>query len=43
MCATSVIFKPMPKVNNRPLGENLPNQVTLATVTDDLCTVFRNF
>jgi hypothetical protein len=29
MCATSVIFKPMPKVNNHPLGENSPNLVTL--------------
>jgi hypothetical protein len=27
--ATSVIFKPLPKVNNRPLSENSPNLVTL--------------
>jgi hypothetical protein len=29
MWATSVIFKKLPKVNNRPLGENSPNLVTL--------------
>jgi hypothetical protein len=29
MCATSLIFKPLPKVSNDPLGENLPNLVTL--------------
>jgi hypothetical protein len=29
MCATSVIFKEMPKVNNHPTGENSPNLVTL--------------
>jgi hypothetical protein len=28
--ATSVIFKKTPKVNNRPIGENSPNLVTLA-------------
>jgi hypothetical protein len=27
--ATFVIFKKLPKVNNRPLGENSPNLVTL--------------
>jgi hypothetical protein len=26
---TSVIFKPLPKVNSRPIGENPPNLVTL--------------
>jgi hypothetical protein len=31
MWATSVIFKKMLKVNNRPLGENSPNLVTLAS------------
>jgi hypothetical protein len=30
MWATSEIFNKMPKVNNRSLGENLPNLVTLA-------------
>jgi hypothetical protein len=30
MCTTSVIFRPLPKVNNRPWGENSPNLVTLA-------------
>jgi hypothetical protein len=29
MCASSGSFKPMPKVNNYPLGENSPNLVTL--------------
>jgi hypothetical protein len=29
MCATSVIFKPLTKVNNQPLGKNSPNLVTL--------------
>jgi hypothetical protein len=29
MCTTSVIFKLLSKVNNHPLGENLPNLVTL--------------
>jgi hypothetical protein len=29
ICATSVIFKRMAKVNNRPSGENSPNLVTL--------------
>jgi hypothetical protein len=27
--ATSEIFKKLPKVNNNPFGENLPNLVTL--------------
>jgi hypothetical protein len=27
--ATSVFFQKLPKVNNRPLGENSPNLVTL--------------
>jgi hypothetical protein len=31
MCAASVIFKPRPKVNNHPFGENLPNLVTLSS------------
>jgi hypothetical protein len=31
ICATSVIFKRQPKVNNRPLGQNWPNLVTLPT------------
>jgi hypothetical protein len=26
---TSVIFKTQPQVNNRPIGQNLPNLVTL--------------
>jgi hypothetical protein len=26
---TTVIFKPLPKANNRPIGENSPNLVTL--------------
>jgi hypothetical protein len=30
MWATSVMFKKMPKVNKRPLGENSPNLVTLS-------------
>jgi hypothetical protein len=29
LCATSVIFKALPKVNNRPNGEISPNLVTL--------------
>jgi hypothetical protein len=29
MCATSVIFQKLPKVNNRPTCEKLPNRVTL--------------
>jgi hypothetical protein len=29
MRATSVIYKKLPKVNSRPLGENSPNLVTL--------------
>jgi hypothetical protein len=29
ICATSVIFEPLPKVNNRPIGETSPNLVTL--------------
>jgi hypothetical protein len=29
MWDTSVVFKQLPKVNNRPLGENLANLVTL--------------
>jgi hypothetical protein len=28
-CATFVIFKALPKVNSRTIGENLPNLVTL--------------
>jgi hypothetical protein len=32
MCATSGIFKKMPKVNNRPTGENPPNLVALVAV-----------
>jgi hypothetical protein len=32
ICLTSVIFKTLPKVNNRPIGEYLPNLVTLALV-----------
>jgi hypothetical protein len=31
MCATLVIFKPLSKVNNHPLGENSPNLVILPT------------
>jgi hypothetical protein len=31
MWATSVIFKKLPKVNNRPMGENSPHLVTLST------------
>jgi hypothetical protein len=27
--ATSVIYKKQHKINNRPIGENLPNLVTL--------------
>jgi hypothetical protein len=34
MSAISVIFNKLPKVNDPPLGENLPNLVTL----DKLCT-----
>jgi hypothetical protein len=29
MWATSVIFKKLPKVNNRPMGENSPHLVDL--------------
>jgi hypothetical protein len=29
MCANSVILKPLPKVNNYPLGKNSPHLVTL--------------
>jgi hypothetical protein len=29
ICATSVNFKALPKVNNRPIVENSPNLVTL--------------
>jgi hypothetical protein len=29
ICATSVNFKTLSKVNNRPMGENAPNLVTL--------------
>jgi hypothetical protein len=29
ICANYVIYKPLPKVNNSPLGENSPNLVTL--------------
>jgi hypothetical protein len=31
--ATSVIFIKLPKVNNRPNGQKLPNLVTLLTVS----------
>jgi hypothetical protein len=30
MWAISIIFKKLPKVNNRPLGENSPNLATLS-------------
>jgi hypothetical protein len=30
ICSTSVILKPLPKDNNRPMGENSHNLVTLA-------------
>jgi hypothetical protein len=33
ICATSVIFKKLPKVNNRPMSENSPNLVTLERST----------
>jgi hypothetical protein len=39
--ATSVIFKTLSKANDRPVGENLPNQVTLAG--SSLCFLPRNF
>jgi hypothetical protein len=29
ICATSVVFNKLAKENNRPVGENLPNLVTL--------------
>jgi hypothetical protein len=29
ICATSVIFTKLPKVNSHPIGENSPNHVTL--------------
>jgi hypothetical protein len=32
ICASSVIFLKLPKVNDRPMGENSPNLVTLASV-----------
>jgi hypothetical protein len=33
MCATSIIiFQVLPKVNNRPMGKNSPNLVTLLLV-----------
>jgi hypothetical protein len=32
MWDTCAIFKPMPKVNNRPIVENSPNLVTLISV-----------
>jgi hypothetical protein len=28
MCAISLIFSKLPKVNSRPIGENSPNLVT---------------
>jgi hypothetical protein len=28
MCASNVIFKALPKLNNRPIGEKSPNLVT---------------
>jgi hypothetical protein len=31
--ATFVIFLKLPRVNNRPMGENLPNLVTLLKIT----------
>jgi hypothetical protein len=31
ICATSVIFKEVPKVSIHPMGENYPNLVTLNT------------
>jgi hypothetical protein len=33
ICATSVIFIKLPKENNRPIGENSPNLVTLTTTS----------
>jgi hypothetical protein len=30
MWATSVIYQKLPKDNNRPMGENSPNLVTLS-------------
>jgi hypothetical protein len=38
MLAYSVIFKQLPKVNNRPMGENSPNLATLAATL--LCGYF---
>jgi hypothetical protein len=34
LCATSVIFETLPKVNSRPTGENSPNLVTLILGSD---------
>jgi hypothetical protein len=34
MWATSAIIKSLPKVNNPPLGENLPNLVTLRRIAE---------
>jgi hypothetical protein len=39
--ATSVIFIKLPKVNNRPIGENSPNLVTL-NITFDNDDTFRH-
>jgi hypothetical protein len=33
MCAASVFFTKLPKVNSHPIGENSPNLVTLLTTT----------
>jgi hypothetical protein len=34
ICAISVIFTKQPKVNSHPIGENLPNLVTLASTSE---------
>jgi hypothetical protein len=41
MWATLVIFKNLLKVNNQPLGENLPNLVTLLMVHAEVATYVR--
>jgi hypothetical protein len=35
ICAVSVIFTKLPKVNSRPTGENSPNLVTLVATYHD--------
>jgi hypothetical protein len=41
MCATLVLFKNLPNVNNHPMGENSPNLVTLTLQSTDANELLR--